>query len=358
MGWCYIARMNLPRRPANDMAARAILSVLLCWSAACGSTTPAPTAPVTPPAPVPPTVENAAPVVSVAFTSASSCMPHGSFSCTLDVVAQASDSDGDSLTYSWSGCATGNTSKAVCTIKDPGKVTATVTVDDGHGHQAAASASGEGDPEPSNNPPSVAVSFPAGAQCTPSPSTPCALDVVAQAVDPDGDPLHYSWSGCATGAGERARCTVVSPGLVTATVTVDDLHAHVVRASATGTGVNRLPDVSVGYVVITATGGEIDVLGGIVDPEDGFLCGAEYCGGLTVAGACGTGFLACSCLADLEARIIRTATAGTCTITFEVKDKWGAVGRPTIAIDVATLKVLSHTSPQALAIQVPQGDKR
>ena len=50
-------------------------------------------------------------------------------------------------------------------------------------------------------------------------------------------------------------------------------------------------------------------------------------------------FSNCTCLAGLEARIVRTATAGVCSVTFEVKDKWGAVGRPTITFDVATLKV-------------------
>jgi hypothetical protein len=142
-------------------------------------------------------------------------------------------------------------------------------------------------------------------------------------------------------------------------VTVDDLHTHVVHASATASGTNRLPDVSVGYVVIPPAGqGEIDMLGNVVDPDDGFLCGRQYCGGISTAGDCGRGFLECSCLAGLEARIIRTATAGTCSVTIEVKDKWGAVGRPTITIDVATLKVVSHTSVTGVASQVPAAGRR
>ena len=148
----------------------------------------------------------------------------------------------------------------------------------------------------------------------------------------------------------------ISPGPATATVTVDDHNGHVVHESATGNGVNRLPDVSIGYVV--AAGSEIDVLGGVVDPEDGPLCGAQYCGGITTTGACGTASLACSCLGDLEARITRTAAAGTCSITLEVKDKWGAVGRPIVTIDVATLKVLSHTAPPPAATRVPPASSR
>jgi hypothetical protein len=131
------------------------------------------------------------------------------------------------------------------------------------------------------------------------------------------------------------------------------------RASATASGTNRLPDVFVGYIVIPPAGqGEIDVLGSVVDPDDGSLCGREYCGAIVTAGACGSAFLECTCLAGLEARIVRTATTGVCSVTLEVKDKWGAVGRPTITFDVATLKVLSHTSVGAVATQVPPATRR
>jgi len=111
-------------------------------------------------------------------------------------------------------------------------------------------------------------------------------------------------------------------------------------------------------VIPSAGGGEIDVLGNVVDPDDGFLCGREYCEGISTAGACGTGFLSCTCLAGLEAHISRTATAGTCAVTFELKDKWGTVGRPMITIDVATLKVVSHTSVAAVTSQVPVAGRR
>ena len=275
-------------------------------------------------------------------------MPHGSISCALDVKASASDPDGDILTYAWSGCATGSSSAAVCTVKTPGPVTATVTVDDGHGHVANASASGEGEVEPVNRPPSVAVVFPAGMQCAPQPGAPCTVAVAAQASDPDGDPLNYSWSGCATGRSERALCTVPAPGSVMATVTVDDQHAHVVSASGTASGgeTNRPPDVSIGYVSVPpAAPGMIVVLGNVIDPEDGFLCGREFCGGISTSGSCGSSpALQCSCLAGLEALLTRTTAAGTCSITFEVKDKWGTIGRPTVTIDVATLKILGHSS--------------
>ena len=55
-----------------------------------------------------------------------------------------------------------------------------------------------------------------------------------------------------TADSEHALCMVSAPGSATATVTVDDQHAHVVSASGTapGSGHNRLPDVSIGYISV------------------------------------------------------------------------------------------------------------
>ena len=329
---------------------RSAIAALIAMCVGCGSVPSAPTAPPapTPAAPAPgPTAGNNAPAVSVAFPAGTSCAPHGSFSCTLEVVAQGTDPDGDSLTYAWSGCATGTGAQATCTVKDPGRVTATVSADDGHGHVVTASGFGQGI-VPRNNPPSAAVVFPSGAQCTPSPGRACTVTVVVQAEDPDGDTLEYVWSGCAAGVGDHATCTVSAPGPVTATVTVDDHNAHVVRASATasGSGTNRLPDVQVGYIVTPALApGEMDVLGNISDPDDGFLCGREYCGGITSSGACGSARLECTCLAGLEAVVVRTTSTGVCSLTFEVRDRWGVVGKPTISFDVSTLTIVGHTAP-------------
>ncbi len=144
---------------------RAVVAAIAAWVVACGSPSQSPTAPAppTPPAPTPPIAQNREPSVNVKFTGASSCMPHGSFSCTLEVAATASDPDSDPLTYAWSGCATGTSPTALCTIKDPGTVAATVTVEDGHGHTVSSSALGEGEREP-NRPPSVTVAFPAGTE--------------------------------------------------------------------------------------------------------------------------------------------------------------------------------------------------
>jgi hypothetical protein len=119
-----------------------------------------------------------------------------------------------------------------------------------------------------------------------------------------------------------------------------------VSAAVSGGDANRPPDVQIGYIVIPLLApGEIDVLGNVIDPDDGFLCGREYCGGVTSSGACGAAHLECTCLAGLEARILKTAAFGTCSLTFEVRDGWGAVGRPTITFDVSTLTVVGHTAP-------------
>jgi hypothetical protein len=143
---------------------------------------------------------------------------------------------------------------------------------------------------------------------------------------------------------------------------VDDGHAHSVTASATGEGEpepNLPPSVQVGYIVSPAFApGEIDILGNVIDPEDGFLCGRQYCGGITTAGDCGRASLTCTCLAGLEAIVARTASSGVCSVTLEVRDNRGAVGRPTITFDVATLKVLSLTSVASVAPAPPLGGRR
>jgi hypothetical protein len=82
-----------------------------------------------------PSRENVAPVVQVRFTGESSCSPMPTSACTVEVEATATDADGDTLEYSWDGCAKGASTRAVCTVSKPGPIRAVVTVDDRHGHE-------------------------------------------------------------------------------------------------------------------------------------------------------------------------------------------------------------------------------
>lgn len=110
--------------------------------AACGASCHSPTTPA-----------NAAPTVTVAFQGPSACTPLPGKPCTLTVKVDASDADGDSLSFAWSGCAAGASRQATCTVDRPGPVVAAVDVSDGHGHTVRGTASGGG----TNQPPGVQI---------------------------------------------------------------------------------------------------------------------------------------------------------------------------------------------------------
>jgi hypothetical protein len=298
---------------------------------------------------------NAAPTVTVALEGPSWCTPVGSRTCTLTVVAQANDSDGDPLQYVWSGCASGTSARAVCTVGRLGPVVASVEVTDDHGHAATGSVAGEG-----NAPPDVTVVFQGPSVCTPQPGKPCTLDVLAQASDLDGDPLKYDWSGCAGGTAARATCVVERPGPVTASVAVTDDHAHTASSgvSGTGAGTNHPPGVQIGGIWVSPTGRGFELLGYVDDPDES-LCGREYCVSATASGACGSAHLECTCLAGLDAFVSRTAASGVCTVTFTVKDSWGQVGTPSFSFDVNNPKPLTVSSGGAISsTPMPSGGQR
>jgi Bacterial Ig domain len=210
-----------------------------------------------------------------------------------------------------------------------------------------AAACGEHPTAPAQNAaPRVTVNFIGASACTPVPAkltvaaakaTPCTVMVIAQATDPDRDALSYAWSGCASGASASATCTVTQPGTVDAVVTVSDNHGHSTTASAAASGSNQPPDVQIGYIRPIPTAPDVfDLLGNVIDPDEGFLCGAEYCVSAAASGACGPrAFLSCDCLGGLETEVRRTATSGLCTVTFTLKDSWGQLGTPSVTFDVA-----------------------
>lgn len=91
---------------------------------------------------------------SVTITSCGEC----EVPCAVKLTAWASDPDGDELSYSWSGCASGDLPTATCTLRAPGRVEAMVTVSDGRGGTALAPVVIVG--RSSNRPPVLKISGP------------------------------------------------------------------------------------------------------------------------------------------------------------------------------------------------------
>ena len=97
--------------------------------------------------------------------------------------------------------------------------------------------------------------------------------------------------------------------------------------------VNRAPTVQIGYVTVFP--GSFELLGNVLDPEEGLLCGRQYCVSAVTSGACGAVTLNCTCLAGLEAFVTKTANAGVCTVTFTLKDTQGLEGASSFSFDVS-----------------------
>lgn len=186
--------------------------------------------PTATPAPAP--GANRAPTVT-ATASAPGCHPRPSVPCSVPTQAVASDPDGDPITFSWQGCASGVAAMSTCAVSSLGAKTATVTVTDSKGASASASVNITG----TNAQPAVTVG--GGGSCHPT----CSLTFTGSATDSDGDPLTLSWSGCASGTAPSATCSVNASSPVSATLSAND---GWVAASATagGTGSNQPPGVS------------------------------------------------------------------------------------------------------------------
>ncbi len=100
-----------------------------------------------------------------------------------------------------------------------------------------------------NRPPVVTLGTLTGATtCHP----PCGHTFVARAVDPDGDPLSYAWSGCAEGTESTSRCELPTLGVFTATVAVSDGRGNVTVATGELEGVNQAPWVTGGREIFAS----------------------------------------------------------------------------------------------------------
>ena len=188
-----------------------------------------------------------------------------------------------------------------------------------------------------NAAPLVTVLFPRDSSCTPLPGKPCEIEVTVQASDPDGDQLRYVWSGCATGTSDRATCTIQSPGVAVATVSVSDDQGHSTTGSAAAAGANQPPSVEIRAVQLQK-GPNLFLSGNVIDPDEGIVCGSQTCQSVVGSGSCGEHALFnCSCVGGVEVAVARVAETGVCTVTFAVKDSWGQVGMASVAFDVSKI---------------------
>jgi hypothetical protein len=149
--------------------------------------------------------------------------------CTLALVAEASDPDGDALTLSWQGCANGDASTASCFLSAAGSSEARVTVTDDRGAVGSAVYAVVAE-VPVNHAPTVSES--ATGTCG---GTGCTVTFAAAASDADGDALSYTWSGCALGSTASVQCSRGNAGPLTAGVSVADPAGLSAAASATAT---------------------------------------------------------------------------------------------------------------------------
>jgi hypothetical protein len=70
---------------------------------------------------------------------------------------------------------------------------------------------------------------------------PCRITYTAEATDPEGDELTYTWSGCTSGTEVSSPCFLENPGPVTSAVTVTDGQGGTTTVAATAEGTNRAP---------------------------------------------------------------------------------------------------------------------
>ncbi len=137
------------------------------------------------------------------------------------------DPEADIAGYVWAfgDGATGEGARPTHTYAAPGSYRVSLSVRDAGG--LASTATSLVTISHPNQAPTVSIGGPDS--CT----TPCSLSLAASATDPDGDPVAYSWSGCAGGSAASATCSITSPGSHLASVTVKDGREGTASASKT-----------------------------------------------------------------------------------------------------------------------------
>ena len=202
--------------------------------------------PTEPPGPPDDSEPNEPPTVTLSANTA-----RGSAPLTVSFSAEASDPEGEPLTYAWifgnGGTAEGNSSRTV-TYREPGEYTVVVAVSDGIAEERASfevTVTEPAEPPPSNTPPVVSV--------TASPvrgRAPLSVELRAEASDADGDELTYLWDFGDGGisSDNPVTHTYEDVGDYSATVTVSDRRGGKTRAevaieAAPGAGEPTEPDV-------------------------------------------------------------------------------------------------------------------
>jgi hypothetical protein len=184
--------------------------------------------------------------------------------------------------------------------------------------------------------------------------TSCSVSLRAEASDPDGDALHYRWSGCAGGTDADATCSIDRLGVLTATVEVTDGRGASAKASKNVEGTNRAPTPGSFFCFYRPSqnpgapdcghaGCEPPIpTNGIGFCIDGSFSGRDVegdgmgCGPISATGPCTVlGIYECGGVADAFSFEFRTGDqAGECVLGITVSDDWGATGSTEARVSV------------------------